>query len=186
MTTLPTFLTTPITNFKTARAFLNEPGASTPELNALLEAATGKAHFSVAVRELAVKADRRRAELLASAEEQLRETAKPTTEAPAKKKADNRSRPGRVRTNYPTDPAIDGAGKCLCGCGVDSRGRFLPGHDARLRGKAIAVSVNRLPAHTISTSAAAFIITWDHVTPEVQSFFRRLLETRTGSVKAAA
>lgn len=186
MTTLPTFLTTQITNFKTARAFLLEPGASTPELTALLEAATGKAHFSVAVRELAVKADRRRLELLAFVEEQMRlASSKPATDASTKKK-DNRSRPGRVRTNYPTDPAVDGAGKCLCGCGTDSRGRFLPGHDARLRGKAIAVSVNRLPAHTISTSAAAFIITWDHVTPEVQSFFRRLLETRTGSVKAAA
>lgn len=184
MTTLPTFLTTQITNFKTARAFLNEPGASTPELAALLEAATGKAHFSVAVRELAVKADRRRLELLASAEEQIREATKPTKSAAVKK--DTRSRPGRVRTNYPTDPAVDGAGKCLCGCGTDSRGRFLPGHDARLRGKAIAVSVDRLPQHTISTTAAAFIVTWDHVTPEVQSYFKRLLEARTASVKAAA
>lgn len=55
--------------------------------------------------------------------------------------------PSKKRRSLPfglsMEPAVEGEGLCECGCGekpLGKKGRFLPGHDARLKGRLIRLS----------------------------------------------
>lgn len=62
--------------------------------------------------------------------------AAPAADAPKATKA--RATKPAAAVAVPTPVEVDAAAKaaavCLCGCGRETKGRFAPGHDARLRG----------------------------------------------------
>jgi len=91
-------------------------------------------------------------------------------EAPAKKP----QVPARIR-RYAEMPA--NAEGCGCGCGETPKGKntFLPGHDARLKGKCLAVSRHGLLADIIPAHMTEFVLGWHHLGDEDKETLAREL-----------
>lgn len=96
--------------------------------------------------------------------------------------------PSDAKPDEPKAPKVKVMNDCLCGCGGKTARRFMPGHDARLKGELLrqATDPEAKAADRSKAEKRLNELNWGHFLTKAQATAERKAKAKAGRDEAAA